>query len=422
MFACVNQNIREEGNMGLLELNVNLTDEQKAIRREAKKFFKEVWRPAGIKLDRMADPKDVIAADSIYWDVMRESYRQGYHRRGYPKSVGGLALDPLTSNILTEEMGYADLGLCISLGCHGMPFSFGLGSGVPELRELGMRYIADNEAKFTGCWAITEPDHGSDWLYNLSEEASSHKVTPQVRAVKKGKEYIINGQKSAWVSNGTLASHALLFVAIEPAMGLTNCGVAIVPMNRTGVSRGKPLNKMGQRSLNQGEIFFDDVHIPQEYMVWADPKTYQARFESLFTSTTAATGMPAIGCAQAAFDEAYQYCQQRVQGGKTIFEHQSVKARLFDMFIQVEAARSLSRRVSAYNAANPPGALQYSIAVKILGTETAFRVASMAIQLFGGYGVSKDFLVEKLFRDARASMIEDGVNETLALEGAERLR
>jgi alkylation response protein AidB-like acyl-CoA dehydrogenase len=92
------------------------------------------------------------------------------------------------------------------------------------------------------------------------------------------------------------------------------------------------------------------------------------------------------------------------------------------MFIQVEAARSLSRRVSAYNQANPPGALQYSIAVKILGTETAFRVASMAIQLFGGYGLSKDFVVEKLFRDARASMIEDGVSETLALEGAEKLR
>ncbi len=408
--------------MGLLELNVDLTDEQKAIRREARKFLMEVWRPAGIKLDKMADPQDVIAKDSIYWDVMRETFRQGYHRTGFPKAVGGLELDPLIRNILTEEEGYADLGLCISLGCHGFPYFFGLASGVPALVDLGMHYISDNEAKYTGCWAITEPEHGSDWLLFQGEHTSNPKVTPQVRAVKKGKEYVINGQKSAWVSNGTIARYAALFVAIEPAVGLNSCGMAVVPLDQPGVSRGKPLNKLGQRSLNQGEIFLDDVHIPQEYMLWNEPQAYPGRVEALLTGTTAGTGTPAVGCAQAAFDEALQYCQQRVQGGKVIFEHQSVKSRLFDMFIQVEAARALSRRVSAYNSANPPGALQYSIAVKILCTETAFRVASMGIQLFGGYGLSKDLVIEKLFRDARASMIEDGVSETLALLGAEKLR
>lgn len=408
--------------MGLLELSVGLTDEQKAIRKESRKFFMEVWRPASIKLDKMADPQDVIAEGSVYWDVMRESFRLGYNRLSYPKSMGGLELDPLTRHILNEEMGYADYGLAISLGCHGFPYMFGLRSGVPELTQLAMQYIADNEAKYTGCWAITEPDHGSDWLLFQGEHTSSPKVTPQVRAVKKGKEYVINGQKSAWVSNGTIARYAALFVAIEPAVGANNCGMAVVPLDRPGVSRGKPLNKLGQRPLNQGEIFFDDVHIPQEYMLWSDPKAYPGMVEALLTGTTVGTGTPAVGCAQAAFDEAFQYCQQRVQGGKVIFEHQSVKSRLFDMFIQVEAARALSRRVSAYNTANPPGALQYSIAVKILCTETAFRVASMGIQLFGGYGLSKDFVIEKLFRDARASMIEDGVSETLALLGAEKLK
>jgi len=408
--------------MGLLELEINLTDEQKAIRREARKFLMEVWRPAGMKLDNMADPQDVITNDSIYWDVLRETRRLGYHRTGFPKAVGGLELDPLTRHMLTEEEGYADLGLCISMGCHGFPYLFGLRSGVPELEELGMKYIKDEEGKYTGCWAITEPEHGSDWLLFQGDHVSNPKTKPQVLAVKKGKEYIINGQKSAWVSNGTIASHAALFLAIEPAVGMNNCGMAVVPLDRPGVSRGKPLNKLGQRALNQGEIFFDDVHIPEEYMLWTDPQAYPMMAEALLTGTTAGTGTPAVGCAQAALDEALQYCQQRVQGGKVIFEHQSVKARLFDMFIQVEAARSLSRRVSAYNSTNPPGALQYSIAVKILCTETAFRVASMGIQLFGGYGLSKDFIIEKLFRDARASMIEDGVSETLALLGAEKLR
>ncbi len=408
--------------MGLVELDITLTEEQKTIRKEARKFFMEVWRPAAVKLDKLADPRDVIAKGSIYWDVMRESYRQGYHRTRYPKAMGGLELDTLTGTLLSEEMGYAAADLTISMGCHGFPYNFAMLSGKPELMKLAQQFVEDNEAKFTGCWAITEPDHGSDWILWQGEYASSPKVTPQVRAVKKGKEFIINGQKSAWVSNGTIASHAALFLAIEPAVGMSNCGIAVIPLNLPGITRGKPLNKLGQRALNQGEIFFDDVHMPEEYMVCQDPATYSMFAEATLTGANAGMGTCFVGCAQSAFDEALQYCQQRVQGGKPIFEHQIVKSKLFDMFISVEAARSLERRVVMYNAANPPGAIQYSIASKIMGTETAFRVASQAIQLFGGYGLSKDFVIEKIFRDARAAMIEDGVNETLALAGADRLR
>ncbi len=125
---------------------------------------------------------------------------------------------------------------------------------------------------------------------------------------------------------------------------------------------------------------------------------------------------------RAALDEALSYAQERVQGGKIIFEHQSVKARLFEMFTQMEAARSLSRRVALYNSQASIPQVHYSIASKVFSTETAFRVASMAIQIFGGIGLSRESVIEKLFRDARAAMIEDGVNETLALGGAEKLR
>ena len=408
--------------MGLIELDISLTEEQKTIRKEARKFLMEVWRPAAIQLDKLADPRDVIAKGSIYWDVMRESYRQGYHRMRYPKAMGGLELDTLTGTLLSEEMGYAAADLAISMGCHGFPYTFARLSDKPELTKLVQQFIEDNDAKFTGCWAITEPDHGSDWILWQGEHSSSPKVTPQVRAVKKGKEFIINGQKSAWVSNGTIASHAALFTAIEPAVGMTNCGIAVVPLDLPGITRGKPLNKLGQRALNQGEIFFDDVHLPEEYMVCQDPVMYSMFAEATLAGANAGMGTTFVGCALSAFDEAVQYCQQRVQGGKVIFEHQTVKTKLFDMFISVEAARSLARRVSAYNAVTIPPALHYSIASKIMATEAAFRVASQAIQLFGGYGLSKEFVIEKIFRDARAAMIEDGVNETLALAGADRLR
>ena len=131
-------------------------------------------------------------------------------------------------------------------------------------------------------------------------------------------------------------------------------------------------------------------------------------------------GATFVGVAQAALDLALDYARQRVQGGVPIIEHQSVKARLFEMFRKVEAARSLNRRVVVYHAVHPPQ-LQYAIASKVTSTETAFEVASAALQIFGGNGLSREYPVEKLLRDARASMIEDGCNEVLGLAAAAEL-
>jgi alkylation response protein AidB-like acyl-CoA dehydrogenase len=128
-----------------------------------------------------------------------------------------------------------------------------------------------------------------------------------------------------------------------------------------------------------------------------------------------------VGAAQSALDEGLRYSKERVQGGKPIFQHQNIRLKLFDMFISVEAARCLARQVSVYNRTAQPPALQYATASKIMATETAFKVASQAIQIFGGYGVSKEYVIEKIFRDTRSAMIEDGVNETLALVGADKL-
>jgi alkylation response protein AidB-like acyl-CoA dehydrogenase len=136
-------------------------------------------------------------------------------------------------------------------------------------------------------------------------------------------------------------------------------------------------------------------------------------------------GLTFAGCAYAALEEALCYAQERVQGGKTIINHQAVKLRVFDMFASVEAARSLARRVWVYNMEQinnmQPPAVHYAMASKIFSTETSTRVASQAIQIFGGVGLTKEYIIEKIYRDARASMIEDGVNDVLALDGADRL-
>jgi alkylation response protein AidB-like acyl-CoA dehydrogenase len=127
-----------------------------------------------------------------------------------------------------------------------------------------------------------------------------------------------------------------------------------------------------------------------------------------------------VGVCRAAFEHAVDYAKDRVQGGVPIFEHQSVRSRLFKMFMRVEAARSLARRVALYNATAPP-LVQYSIASKVFCTNTAFELASESVQIFGGNGLTREYPVEKLLRDARASMIEDGCNEVLGLMAAGRL-
>jgi alkylation response protein AidB-like acyl-CoA dehydrogenase len=407
--------------MGLIDLDINLTEEQRAIRDEARRFFMKVWRPASIKLDKLADPQDVIAKDSIYWDVMKQTFELGYHKLRMPKAVGGLELDALTGVLVNEQQGYAAADLAISMGCHGFPYNFALMSQKPEMLEWVKEYCNQTEAKWTGCWAITEPDHGSDWILWQGDNSGNPKVAPQTVAIKEGDHFIIDGQKSAWVSNGTIASHAALFVTFDRSMGMNNCGVAIVPLNLPGISRGKPLNKLGQRALNQGEIFFDNVKVPAEYFFITDSVMYRMIAEATLASANAGMGVTFTGLARAALDEALEYAKRRVQGGKPIIEHQSVKGRIFEMFSLVEAATALSRRVALYARVGNPPALQYSIASKVFCTEAAFKVSSMAVQIFGGFGVSKDFVIEKLFRDARAALIEDGVNETLGLAAADKL-
>jgi alkylation response protein AidB-like acyl-CoA dehydrogenase len=142
--------------------------------------------------------------------------------------------------------------------------------------------------------------------------------------------------------------------------------------------------------------------------------------EMMLAHANAAMGQLFVGVARAAYEHAVAYAKTRVQGGVPIFEHQNVRARLFKMFTKVEAARALARRVALHNATSPP-LVQYAIATKVFCTNTAFEVASEAVQIFGGNGLSREYPVEKLLRDARASMIEDGCNEMLGLLGGSRL-
>ncbi len=396
------------------ELNLELTEEHELLKEEVHKFAVEVLRPASIELDRMS-PEDVIKPGSPYWECMAEMYRNNYHTVYVADEYGGLGLDPLGIHIIYEEIAYGSVGFAVSLGA-GV-FSAFYAETLCEDRLIDTfvtPYVECRDASVMSCWAITEPAHGSDNLMVGTPFFRDPGFSQQVKAVRKGSDWAISGQKSAWVSNGPIASNAALFVSIDPCGGFAGGGICLIDLNQPGVSRGKPLDKMGQRELPQGELFFDGAVCPEEFMI-VDPESYEAMTELTLAHANAAMGAYFTGVAQAAYDVAIEYSLERVQGGKPLCQHQWVQKKLADMFIRVETARAFSRSAMVFNMNTTPPLVQYSIASKVYATEAAFQVASDAVQLLGGYGVSRDFPIEKLFRDARAGMIEDGSNDSLCM-------
>ncbi|MBI4963125.1 MAG: acyl-CoA/acyl-ACP dehydrogenase [Desulfomonile tiedjei] len=406
--------------MTYLDLNIELTDEQNALKEQAHKFAGEILRPASIELDKIADPEDMIKSP-VFKDTMRKGFELGYHNVLMTDTYGGLGLDPLEVHMVLEEMGWGSADFAIGIGVSCFPAFFACMLPNDLLEETIISPFCQNrDATIIGCWAITEPNHGNDQLCPGTELFRDPKIKGQLRAKLEGDEWVINGQKSAWVSNGPIATHALAYLNIDPSMGLAGGGICIIPLDRPGVSRGRALNKLGQRALSQGEIYFDDVRVPRDFML-VDQESYEAMLDVTLSTANAAMGAVFTGTARAAYEEALAYSKERIQGGKPLFEHQIIKHKLFNMFMKVEAARALSRAALVYNYNNTPPSIEYSIASKVFCTNTAFEVANEAVQIFGGYGMSKEYAIEKIFRDARAALIEDGANDSLMITGAHKL-
>lgn len=400
--------------MGLVELDLDLGDEEREVLEAVQKFAREVMRPIGIALDRMTDANDVIAPTSPLWEAYRRYRELGLEVVRDPSNPLDPARRARLGAMISEELGWGDAGLAISFGVAGFPRTMATMSGNPALIE---RFAGPD---VVGCWAITEPDHGSDMIDFDGKLGASAASRPNCIARKDGDSFVITGQKAAWVSNGTIATAAALFCSVDMGAGKTGSGVFVVPLDEPGVSRGKPLDKIGQRALNQGEIFFDGLRVPAHCMVLG-PELYSIAADRVLCMANGGMGSCFVGLARAALEHAIEYAKERVQGGVAIVRHQSVKARLFEMFRKVEAARGLNRRVVVHNTVSPSPQLHYAIASKVTSTQTAFEVASGAVQIYGGNGLAREYPVEKLFRDARASMIEDGCNDLLSLVGAERL-
>jgi acyl-CoA dehydrogenase len=396
--------------LGPLGAQPDFSETSQMVQDAVHRYAVEVMRPTGIALDRMT-PEAVIASASPLWDSRQKLVELGFGADQL------MALPPAeraeTMCVLCEELGWGDSGLAISYGAGLLP------SVMTVMLGNGFLHDIATDARL-GCWAITEPDHGSDMLDANRMVFDTHGAygRPNCVATLRGGDVILNGQKAAWVSNGTIAEVCILYCAADSGNGPdTRRGcVVIVPMDTPGVSRGKPLDKLGQRALNQGEIYFDNVKLSQQHIL-AGPDEYLEAVYGIHCFANAIMSTIFTGCARAAFELAVSYAHERKQGGLPIIRHQAVAYRLFHMFRKVEASRALMQRVVHYNFAAPRPSLQAAMAAKITATQTAFEVASDALQIFCGNGLTRDYPIEKIFRDARASMVEDGCNEVLAIKG-----
>ncbi|MCY1332855.1 Acyl-CoA dehydrogenase [compost metagenome] len=398
--------------VGLTGFETPLTEEERAIQQTVHQFARNVLRPIGQALDKMS-AADVCAAGSPFWEVHREAAKLGLDPALLAQFPPEVAVR--LESLIGEEMGWGDAGLGASLAVAGFPAQMAMAAGNQELVELCTGKI--------GCWMITHPDKGSDiMVYDMKRE------WPQGKEGNKGgvcakvgaDEIVINGQCSAWVSNGAIAQVALGYIAADYGDGYFDAdgrpyGVAvIIPLDLPGVSRGKPLDKIGQRSLPQGEIYFDNVKIPRRFAI-ALKDQYYGNQSSAWSYAGTHMSQMFTGVARSAFELALQYCHERKQGGQLLIDHQLTRYRLGDMLRRVELARGVARRSLAYARLSPQSHPYATASAKVTVTDECMKVANEALQLFGGAGTSREYPIEKIFRDARAALIEDGENTIITM-------
>lgn len=398
--------------VGLTGFETPLTDEETAIQASVHRFAKEVLRPLGAELDRMT-AEEVVAPSSPYYSVFGEFAKLGLDPALLAELPPAIALR--TEALIGEELGWGDVGLAISLGVAGMPQIVAASVGNQELVELCEGRI--------GCWMATQPDRGSDnQILDMAREWPDGRTANlgNMSAKVVGDEIIVNGQSSAWVSNGAVAQVALVQMVADYGDGyfgddgLPNSISVVIPLDAKGVSKGKPLEKIGQRSLPQGETYFDDVRIPRRFAI-AEKDEFYGAATSTWSYAGVFTSLNFTGVARAAFEHALQYCHERRQGGRLLIDQQMTRLRLGEMFRRVEIARAVSRRALEFSRLSPQTHPYYTASSKVTVTEEVAAVTDEAFRLLGGVATTHEYPIEKLVRDAKSALIIDGENRVLTM-------
>ncbi|MFJ3966002.1 acyl-CoA dehydrogenase family protein [Streptomyces sp. NPDC090036] len=367
-------------------MNLELSEEQTAVRRLAREFTEREVVPYAAEWDR---------AESVDRAIVKKLGALGFLGLTVPGEYGGSGGDHLSYVLVTEELGRGDSAVrgivSVSLGLVAKTIA---AWGTEEQKRSWLPRLCSGDA--LGCFGLTEPGTGSD----------AGSLT--TRAVREGDAYVLDGSKM-FITNGTWADVVLLFARTGDEPGHRGVTAFLVPTGTPGLTRREIHGKLGLRGQATAELVLDGVRVPASAMLGPEGKGFSVAMSALAKGRmSVAAGC--VGIAQAALDAALSYAAQREQFGKPIAHHQLVQELIADISVDVDAARLLTWRVADLIDRGQPFATESSTA-KLFASEAAVRAASNALQVHGGYGYIDEYPAGKLLRDARVMTLYEGTSQ-----------
>ena len=367
-------------------MHLELSEEQKLLYKTVREFAEAEVKPLARHLDESGEfPRETF----------RKAAELGLTAVAIPEDDGGAGFDHLSYAIVIEEISRVCASTGTILSVQNSLFCDPLHRfGTPEQKKKFLAPFARGEK--IGCYALTEP------------QAGSNAAALRTVAVRKGDRYVVNGTK-AWITNGGVADAVLVYVNTDPSKGEKGITALVVERGTPGFKVGKEEKKLGINATACVELSFTDCEVPLENRVGKEGEGYKVALSTLDGGRIGIASQ-AVGIAQGAFEEALRYAQERQAFGGPIAQFQAIQFMLADMSTEIEAARLLARRAAWKQDTGARFSMEAAMA-KLFASEMATRVTHKAIQVHGGNGYSREYPVERMYRDARITEIYEGTSE-----------
>jgi alkylation response protein AidB-like acyl-CoA dehydrogenase len=363
-----------------------LTEEHELLRQAVRKLAEDKIAPRAAEIDETSE---------YPWDVHEALKKNDLLAIHIPEEYGGAGADRISHSIVVEEIARvcASSSLIVAgnkLGTMGIILS-----GSEELKQQFLPSVAAGESTFS--YALSEREAGSD--------AAAMKT----RAVRDGDSWVLNGTK-CWITGAQVNTHFTVMASTDPTKGAKGISAFVVHKDDPGFSVGTKERKLGIKGSPTSEIYFENCTIPADRIIGEEGQGFITALKTL-DHTRSMIGAQAVGIAQGALDASIAYVKERQQFGKAVAEFQGVQFMLADMAMKVEAARHLVYVANASAERGGKDLTFLSSASKCFASDTAMSVTTDAVQLFGGYGYTRDFPVERMMRDAKITQIYEGTNQ-----------
>ena len=367
-------------------MQFQLSDEHEMIQKMVRDFAKNEVEPTAAERDE---------TESYDPAIFRQMAELGLTGIPWPEENGGIGSDYLAYVIAVEELSRVCASTGVTLSAHTSLASWPIYTfGTDEQKETYLKPLATGQK--IGAYALTESGSGSD--------AGGMKTT----AVKAGNEYVLNGAK-IFITNGGIADYYIVFAVTDQDASSRNTTAFIVEKETQGFSIGKKESKLGIRSSPTTEIIFEDCRIPERNRLGQEGEGFKIAMMTLDGGRNGIAAQ-AVGIAQGALDAAVNYAKERKQFGKPIIQQQGIAFKIADMATAIEASRLLTYQAAWLETKGLPYGKESAMS-KLFAGDTAMKVTTEAVQIFGGYGYTKDYPVERYMRDAKITQIYEGTQE-----------